>query len=182
MRIPSTVFHLLVLLVLLPLAGCAHHVPAPRFTDVADPNADPLHARLVVTVYGIGDDSEGAVGGRINLGLFDESDNWLTADDIPIVRVVPTLGHVDAMSIEIADVPVGIWAVSLYHDLNQDNQLQRGMLGLPAEPWGTSNNAIGVMGPATFEQASFEVRSPETRIEIGLWDGLILRDRPGSLP
>ena len=169
-------------LVLVALTGCAHRAPAPTFAERGDRPGDPGLARLVVTIYGIGDDSRGEVGGRINLGLFDASSEWLTDEDIPIVRVVPTLGHVDVISIEIDDVPVGVWAVSLSHDLNQDNQLQRGLLGLPAEPWGMSNNAMGVMGPATFEDASFEVRSPQTRIEIGLWDGLILRERPEYLP
>ena len=175
LRIGPTLITLLV-----ALQGCAHHIPSPEFAENGLTD-DPSIARLVVTVYGIGDDSEGLIGGRINLGLFNDAGNWLTPDDIPFVRVVPTLGHVDTLSITIDDVPVGIWAVSLYHDLNQDNQLQQGLLGLPAEPWGMSNNAIGRMGPATFEEASFEVRSPETRIEIGLWDGLILRDRPESM-
>ena len=170
-----------VITLLIALQGCAHHTPGPQFT-VGEHTDDPSVARLVVTVYGIGDDSEGLIGGRINLGLFNDSSNWLTSDDIPFVRVVPTLGHVDTMVITIEEVPVGIWAISLYHDLNQNNQLERGVLGLPAEPWGMSNNAIGTMGPATFKQASFEVRSPETRVEVGLWDGLILRDRPEEMP
>ena len=169
-----------VITLLMGLQGCAHHTPGPEFATGGF-DGDPSIATVVVTVYGIGDDSEGLVGGRINLGLFNDSSNWLTPDDIPFIRVVPTLGHVDTLTIAIEDVPVGIWAISLYHDLDENNQLERGMLGLPAEPWGMSNNAIGTMGPATFEQASFEVRSPETRVEIGLWDGLILRARPEGM-
>ena len=179
MRLPVVVS---VITVLTALQGCAHHTPGPKFTQGTDGVSDPTIAKLVVTIYGIGDDSEGLIGGRINLGLFKDSSNWLTGNDIPFVRVVPTLGHVDSMTISIDHVPVGIWAISLYHDLNENNDLERGALGLPAEPWGMSNNAIGAMGPATFEQASFEVRSPETRVEIGLWDGLILRERPEGLP
>ena len=178
MRLPAI---LPVITLLVALQGCAYHTPGPKFTEATGEH-DPTIAKLVVTVYGIGDDQEGLIGGRINLGLFNDSSNWLTADDIPFVRVVPTLGHVDTLSITIDEVPVGIWAISLYHDLNENNQLERGALGLPAEPWGMSNNALGTMGPANFEQASFEVRSPETRVEIGLWDGLILRDRPEGMP
>ena len=166
---------------LIAFQGCAYHTSGPQFIGSAGVE-DPSRAKLVVIVYGIGDDSEGQIGGRINLGLYNDSSNWLTADDIPFVRVIPTLGHVDTMVITIDDVPVGVWAISLYHDLNQNNQLERGTLGLPSEPWGMSNNAIGTMSPASFEQASFEVRSPETRVEIGLWDGIILRARPEGMP
>ena len=166
---------------LMALQSCAYRTSGPAFVQSAEDD-DPSKATLVVTVYGIGDDTEGLIGGRINLGLFNESSNWLTPGDIPFVRVVPTQGHADTLTITIDDVPVGIWAISLYHDLNENNQLERGTFGLPAEPWGMSNNVIGVMAPATFEQASFEVRSPETRVEIGLWDGIILRPRPEGMP
>ena len=137
-------------LVLAALTGCAHRAPAPTFTERGDQPVDPSLARLVVTIYGIGDDSQGEVGGRINLGLFDASTEWLTAEDIPIVRVV--LLGIDVMSIEIDDVPVGIWAPTTTGTTSSSAACS----ACPRNP-GHVQQRHQLKGPATFE-ASFEVR------------------------
>ncbi len=41
----------------------------------------------------------------------------------------------------VANLPVGSYAVSLFHDRNQDGVLNRGELGIPSEGFGFSNNA-----------------------------------------
>lgn len=42
----------------------------------------------------------------------------------------------------------GKYAVSVYQDVNANTDFDRSFLGLPAEPWGLSNNPhVGLRGP-----------------------------------
>lgn len=52
-------------------------------------------------------------------------------------------------------LPEGNYAISAYHDTNNNNKLDTNFIGIPKEPVFISNNAKGKMGPPTFEQASF---------------------------
>ncbi len=56
----------------------------------------------------------------------------------------------------VASVPSGKYAISIYHDLNSDGELNTNLLGIPREPYGFSM-ARGSFGPPSFDQASFEV-------------------------
>ena len=54
----------------------------------------------------------------------------------------------------------GTYAIKLFVDMNQNYYLDQGILGIPMEPWGFSNNATGFFGLPSFEQASFTI-SPQ---------------------
>ncbi|MBM4290248.1 MAG: DUF2141 domain-containing protein [Deltaproteobacteria bacterium] len=62
----------------------------------------------------------------------------------------------------------GRYAVSAWHDVNDDHTLNKNWLGVPQEPIGISNNARGLLGPPSFSEASFLHNSPRTRIVIHL--------------
>lgn len=51
----------------------------------------------------------------------------------------------------------GTYAVKLFVDMNANHYLDQGFLGIPTEPWGFSNNAIGLLGYPSFSSASFQV-------------------------
>jgi uncharacterized protein (DUF2141 family) len=55
-------------------------------------------------------------------------------------------------------------AVSLYHDENRNQVLDRNSLGMPKEAVGVSRDALGRFGPRGFEESSFRSSSP--RIEL----------------
>lgn len=52
----------------------------------------------------------------------------------------------------------GEYAIKAFHDLNGNGMLDTNLMGIPNEPFAFSNNAAGSFGPASFEQAKFEVR------------------------
>lgn len=52
------------------------------------------------------------------------------------------------------DIPYGTYAVALYHDQNDNDELDTNMLGRPQEPYGFSNDARGTMGRPDFEEAA----------------------------
>jgi uncharacterized protein (DUF2141 family) len=51
----------------------------------------------------------------------------------------------------------GRYAVRAFHDLDGDGKMSTNPFGVPTEPFAFSNNAKGVMGPASWADASFDV-------------------------
>lgn len=51
----------------------------------------------------------------------------------------------------------GEYAVSLFHDENDNGKMDTKIFGIPKEPYGFSNNAKGFMGPPKFKDAKFTV-------------------------
>jgi uncharacterized protein (DUF2141 family) len=44
-----------------------------------------------------------------------------------------------------------------FHDVNGDGEMNFNPFGMPVEPYAFSNNAVGNMGPASWERARFNV-------------------------
>ncbi len=62
----------------------------------------------------------------------------------------------------------GQFAVAVYHDKNANNNFDRGPFGLPAEPWGISNNPKVRFRPPSVEEAIFPVGIDGAKVEIRL--------------
>ena len=156
------------ILVCSSLQACATPVPVL-------PSSESLKggtARLVVLIHGLEE-----TDGQISMSCRTDGSEWPTGDGAEYVRVVSVEGHEGMIEISIDDVPCGIYAISLFHDVNSDNDMNRSAIGLPLEPWGMSNNAIGLMTAPSFEQAAFVVDAPETLVEIDLRRGISLQPR-----
>jgi uncharacterized protein (DUF2141 family) len=51
----------------------------------------------------------------------------------------------------------GSYGMRSFHDLNGDGEMNFNPFGMPVEPYAFSNNAVGNMGPASWERARFNV-------------------------
>jgi len=52
-------------------------------------------------------------------------------------------------------LPAGNYAVSILHDENDDQKMNKSNLGIPKEGYGFSNNVVGAFGPPSWSRASF---------------------------
>jgi len=52
-------------------------------------------------------------------------------------------------------LPAGNYAVSILHDENDDQRMNKNTLGIPKEGYGFSNNVVGAFGPPSWSRASF---------------------------
>jgi uncharacterized protein (DUF2141 family) len=52
----------------------------------------------------------------------------------------------------------GVYAISAFHDENDNGKLDTNLIGIPTEDWCTSRNARGTLGPPSFEDAKFSFR------------------------
>ena len=62
----------------------------------------------------------------------------------------------------------GNYAIAVYHDENANLEFDKGAFGLPAEPWGISNNPKVRFSAPGVDQALFEVASDGAEVAINL--------------
>ncbi len=62
------------------------------------------------------------------------------------------------MHVPFPQLVPGTYAVKVFHDENNNNELDVNWMGIPKEPYGFSNDAMGTFGPPSFQQAAFEVK------------------------
>jgi len=65
-------------------------------------------------------------------------------------------------TITFEDIPAGIYAVSIFHDENDNGKMDTNFFGIPKEDYGCSNNASGFMGPPKWENAKFELKTDKS--------------------
>ncbi len=65
----------------------------------------------------------------------------------------------ETVTITFSGLKPGLYAIKAFHDLNGDGQLNTNPFGMPTEPYAFSNNARGMMGPAPWSAAAFEVKA-----------------------
>ncbi len=60
------------------------------------------------------------------------------------------------------NLPVGTYAIAIFHDSNNNKKLDKNWVGIPKEGYGFSNNVFGTFGPPSFQEASFKVKANNT--------------------
>lgn len=67
-----------------------------------------------------------------------------------------------------ADLPAGLYAVSVFHDENMNEKLDKNIMGVPKEGYGASNNPKKKMGPPTFDETNFPIVGADQSVGIKL--------------
>lgn len=66
------------------------------------------------------------------------------------------------------DLPAGLYAVSVFHDENMNEKLDKNFVGVPKEGYGASNNPKKKMGPPNFDEARFQLGVVDESVKIKL--------------
>jgi len=94
------------------------------------------------------------VKGTIRVALFDNGNDFLKK---PIdSKVVKVSGNV--ASVVFDKLASGEYAVSVIHDINENQELDKGFMGIPKEPYGFSNDARGKFGPPSYEESKLVIK------------------------
>jgi uncharacterized protein (DUF2141 family) len=109
-------------------------------------------AGLTVIVSGI---QEGK--GVINVALYDSPDTF-TDKPLKTAKSVLKRGQQEA-EVTFTDVKAGEYAVAVYHDLNQNDELDTNFFGIPQEPYGFSNNYRPTVSKPSFSKAAFRINA-----------------------
>ena len=99
--------------------------------------------------------------GKVIFGLYDEATFMKTG---PLVGLHSAIVDGKA-TVTFTDVAPGIYAISLFHDKNNNNQMDFEPNGMPKEMYGVSNNVMSY-GPPLWSDAKFEVGTEPLEMEI----------------
>ncbi|HZH07693.1 MAG TPA: DUF2141 domain-containing protein [Lautropia sp.] len=86
------------------------------------------------------------------------------------VKAIKAAAVSDPVSIRIAGLEAGDYAIALFHDRNGNEKLDSNLMGIPTEPYGFSGSTRNLMGPAKWEQARFTVAPEGGTITVRLSD------------
>lgn len=102
--------------------------------------------------------------GNIIVGIFDSDENFLKK---PMDgKMIKATG--DSVTVVFENLKPGKYAISVLHDANKNQDLDKNKLGLPKEGFGFSNNVLGAMGPPSFERAQIDLTSEQRDLDIGI--------------
>ncbi|MCA6078042.1 DUF2141 domain-containing protein [Fulvivirga sedimenti] len=106
---------------------------------------------LKITVQNIKDH-----GGSIHVALYTSEDTFLELDHITLNQSAP-VNEESSIVIIIENIPTGKYGLSIFHDVNDNGELDTNFMGIPKEPFGFGNDSMGAFGPPSFENASVQV-------------------------
>jgi uncharacterized protein (DUF2141 family) len=121
--------------------------------------ADAELVEITVRVTGIT-----RVTGKMAIAIFDDPNRYEALEQPAAREFVPVTG--DALSWSAALPRNGEYAAVVYHDINENGELDRGRFGIPQEPYGFSNDARSPFGPPRFEAVRFAVLAQPVSIGI----------------
>ncbi len=106
-------------------------------------------AQLNLEITNINSDS-----GKLWFAVYRENDDF-RAEKPNIYKIVPVTSK-NNMTVSF-ELPSGKYAVAVYHDLNNNDKLDKNLIGIPKEPYGFSNNFRPKFAPPKFSDCDFEL-------------------------
>ena len=99
------------------------------------------------------------------VGLYNSEENFLESGFMYKKSKIEN----EMATVTFTNVPDGDYAVSCFHDEDDNGKLNMFMGMMPTEDYGTSNNAPANFGPPKWIDAKFEIKDGETKtFEINL--------------
>ncbi len=103
--------------------------------------------------------------GKLWVAVYRSNDDF-GAENPNIFKIVPVTSKKNlVVSFELAS---GKYAVAVYHDLNNNEKLDKNFIGIPKEPYGFSNNFRPKFAPPKFSDCAFELPESGKRVRIKL--------------
>ena len=123
--------------------------------------SQPLEKGIIrVTIDGIEDEN-----GIMMIGLFTERDEFLVTPTFPLEYKIT---DEKTIVVTFENIPLGKYALSIFHDLNENKELDSNFFKIPKEPYGFSNNYMPKFGPPSFKGASFQLKTNQLEFQITL--------------
>jgi len=94
--------------------------------------------------------------------MFDSEEDFL--NNAVLAEIVDIEDRQGIWTVE--DLPYGVYAVLVHHDVDGSGVMERHWFGKPKEPTGTSNDAPARFGPPKFKKTKFAFASPTKMLTI----------------
>ena len=124
--------------------------------------AEEMKADLTVILSGFPSNVGKAMVALVNS---EESFKARKGEQVPYRSIALKINQLETRTVFNA-IPYGHYAVKVFHDENDNDDLDTNFLGIPSESYGFSNNAHGTFGPPDYEDAIFSFNPEQTSITI----------------
>lgn len=91
--------------------------------------------------------------GMVMIAVYDTEANYNGGEPVAVSQVP---ANSKLLTIDFPELTDGDYAIKLFHDENNNGELDTNLVGMPIEGYGFSNNA-GRFGPASYADARFAV-------------------------
>jgi len=98
--------------------------------------------------------------GSLVIGVHTNDETYLSKIKEPFRSIVQNVKQAGSQQLSLCDVESGLYAISIFHDENDNGELDTGLFGIPKEPYGFSNNLKKLL-PPSFEEATFQFTPTE---------------------
>lgn len=106
--------------------------------------------------------------GKIYCSLYDSPEGFPDDEEAPIMSRIVEIHHIDSVYIHFDNIPFGTYAVSLFHDENDNGKMDYNILGIPREGFGFSNNPQVRRRAPKFEETSFQLADSLLEMKVDL--------------
>lgn len=100
------------------------------------------------------------IEGRLEIALFNNGERFLESGQAYRAISVDVENNIE--KVVIKGLPLGTYAISMYHDKNSNDKCDRNFLGIPKEPYAFSNNFKPKFSAPTFEDCKFELTADKS--------------------
>lgn len=105
-----------------------------------------------------------SLDGQVTAAIFNSADTFLKK----AIKGTGALASREGNTLVFRDLPEGEYAFVVMHDSNSNNKMDKNLLGIPTEDYAFSNNAMGRMGPPSYEAAKFVLPAAGASFRISL--------------
>ncbi|HNE28571.1 MAG TPA: DUF2141 domain-containing protein [Saprospiraceae bacterium] len=105
--------------------------------------------------------------GQLYVAVYDNAGSFLKPEKVVWKAIVP-VSQAGSLELSASGLRPGVYAVSCFHDLNNNGKLDTNLFGVPTEPYGFSNNVRPTFRAPNWEEARFELRPEGSAISIRL--------------
>ncbi len=124
--------------------------------------ANETAGAVTVTINGVRNNT-----GQARVSLFDNKKGFPSEHNRAVQKFIGDITN-NTAKVSFDNVAPGTYAVSCYHDENEDGKFGTNPLGIPQEGYGASNDARSRFGPPKFKKAAFAVDTTTKIISINL--------------
>lgn len=105
--------------------------------------------------------------GQVFVSLHNGSEGFPGGEESMVMGAVVEIENEKSVA-SFEDLPLGEYAISVFHDENKNGEIDTNWIGIPKEGVGASNNAKGRMGPPKYEDAKFQFTSDGQKIHLDM--------------
>lgn len=103
---------------------------------------------------------------QLRAAIYDSEESFEKNGPPVAALVLRNVG--EGAHLAVGPLPPGKYAIRVFQDLNDNGKVDTNLLGVPTEPFGFSNDAIGTLGPPSFGAAAVTLGDTGASVKINL--------------